>query len=207
MAYNNIAILIDKYWDGTTSLIEEKQIKQFYLDHPQPLPTEFMELEMYRKHFESLGKVKEALKLDMRFDESLEAKIKAYEAKQKNENKKDTLDSEVFYTPSSANKSRSLDRKTPSKIRKLSPLLAIAASLLLFLMVGAFYQNMYNSQESNDKMAYVIINNKKIEDPEKAYQIAKASLGLVSKKIKIGNKQLMHLKKFNNTQHIFKSKK
>ncbi len=174
MDYNIIKEILDKYWSGESTLAEEKQLKQFYAAHPQ-LPAE---LEQYRSHFDFLVDFKTKNTLDATFDQKWNQRVHQNEQ-----------------TPSMPQN---------SIVRRLQPILSIAAIFVLFLGIAWFVQNI---EEREAEAPAFVINNQEIKDPQKAYEITKSSLALISKKIKAGNKHIKHLKKFNQTSKmILKSK-
>src|ERR1700712_5746131 len=52
MDYNNIRTLLEKYWEGETSLEEEAQLKRFFHDHPNDLPQDLQEAAPLFQYFE-----------------------------------------------------------------------------------------------------------------------------------------------------------
>ncbi|PUZ20655.1 hypothetical protein DCM91_17975 [Chitinophaga costaii] len=52
MDYSNIRSLLDKYWEGETSLEEEAQLKQFYNAAPADLPKDLQEAAPLFHYFE-----------------------------------------------------------------------------------------------------------------------------------------------------------
>lgn len=175
MDYNQIKILVDKYFEAETSLLEEEQLKTFYKSNATLPP----DLERYREHFQYIGSTAN-IKLGEDFEQKLRAEINALEKGK-------------------------LEQTKPGIIRFLKPLVSIAALFAVLFFAGKFYQNMTGVSD-NGQMAYVVINNEKIEDPQKAYEIMKASLAVISTKMNNGKSKLIHLKQFKTSQKIIKVK-
>lgn len=69
MGYNNIHQLLEKYWEGDTTLQEEKQLKDFF-NHAK-VPTELKEYQPLFQYFE----YESQLKLDNDFEDRLMAQL------------------------------------------------------------------------------------------------------------------------------------
>ncbi len=217
MDYKNISQLLHKYWEATSSIAEEQEIIQFYQNNPTELRKD---IEQYRAFFLEIATDSQFEELEDAFDERLLKKLLESEGEHRSESINQSVHKKGngFESSSLISSMGSLEMEmdstnTNSKTKKtnrmlwLKPLTSIAAILALFVGLSIIMDSVNNTVKPKQK-TLLVINNEKIDDPEKAYELMKASLGYISNKMKSGNKQLKHLKKFNQApQLILKSKK
>lgn len=156
MDYNiqHIEALLQKYWQGETSLNEEAALRRFFTEGSVPA-----HLKAYQPVFAFFVDEQEKESPGSDFEKTLFNKI---EERQKAEQR---------------------PLRVVSRNRKLSPLLRIAASVVLIL--GLFFvARIYISSEQN-KWAY----EDTYKNPEEAYETVEEALLLVSAKMQKGRRQ------------------
>jgi hypothetical protein len=156
MDYNiqHIESLLQKYWHGETSLNEEAALRRFFTEGSVP-----EHLKPYASIFAFFVEEQKKGTTGKAFTEKLLKNI---------ENKE-----QAGATP----------LRVVSRRRQISPLLRIAASVVL--IVGLFFvARLYNSNDQNSWAS-----EDTYENPEEAYEAVEEALLLVSAKIKKGRRQ------------------
>jgi len=185
MEYNSIEALLEKYWEAETSIQEEKELKNFFEMNASGLPPN---IEKFRSHFVFLNETSE-VQLSDDFMEKLNAEILSSEK------------SEMMILVNKEEKDFSKQKRIISINWKMWT--SIAATLLLFL-AGVLYTQVGIQSTKNPQYACVMVNNVEICDTEKALEITKKALGMLSKNLKKGNKHIRHVKQFGQSAKFFK---
>ncbi|OJJ20801.1 hypothetical protein BKI52_09460 [marine bacterium AO1-C] len=131
MDSNKIETLLDKYFDGTTTLTEEDELMAYFAQDEAKIP---VKLRQYRPQFQFFTQARTEQKLDAQFDKNLEKMIAIKEDLAPNlEVAKSDLNDEV------AEKGHQTQQTKTVQIRRSSLywIGGIAASLVL--MVASFY--------------------------------------------------------------------
>ena len=139
MSYDKIDLLLEKYFNGETSLEEEKELKEFFLTS-ENIPEELIQLKNQFLALEEFS----SIELDNTFDQKILETISANDAD---------------------NKTRFLTHEEePAKKRSISYIWAtLAASVLILLSIWTsinHFQNKHTlNQYNNPELAYQEVSN------------------------------------------------
>ena len=191
---HNIDLLLEKFWEGETSIEEEKELKA-YFQGQDIAPDHEVFLEYFTWTKES-GQLKSEQNYDIECllekywdgetDLKEEALIKAYFASGQIAEEHEPFaklfeffqdQSEITYTPSKDEVSGKGSQVRSLHFRKI--LYAVAAISVLVLGSVFMFKNLQSETEQNQYS-----NVQEIEDPEEAMRVTKEALALVSKKFR-----------------------
>lgn len=165
--------LLSKYWEGETSIAEERTIKQFYRDNPE-LPQPY---ESYRMQFDFVSQTKMAT-VSNNFDKRLLEKI-----------------NEPVQPQSAKVVSFGL-KKILSIAAMLIMLIGVAIWVPKLADMGSQPQaEVLMTIEKNGKII-------EITDPEKALEVTQMAFSAINRGMKEGNSSLKHIKQFRRTEII-----
>jgi len=201
MDYNKITQLLDKYWEGETSLAEENQLKTFFAQDIQQIPTH---LQPYQAHFQFLKTYKEETVVSETFEDKMMAKLQA--AMLEEEKEKTTFTTKAHLPLKAINEDIKLPKKQKSLVRSLRPLMSIAATLTLLIGSITLYIN-YETFFPPTVAEAKIYEYDEAHETLEAYKTTKFALNLLSSKMNSAKKHLKHLDNFDkSTKRILKSK-
>ncbi len=203
MDYSQITQLLDKYWEGETSLAEETQLKNFFAQDIQHIPTS---LRPYQAHFQFLKTYKEENVVSDTFEEKMMAKLQA--AMLEEEQEKVVNIQPTISNLKDTNEIKPIPKKQKSFVRQLRPLISIAATLTLLIGSISLYINYEKlfppTVAQADTKTYVYDEN---HETQEAYEATKFALSLLSSKMNSAKKHLKHLDQFDkSTKRIFNPK-
>lgn len=170
-------LLLNKYWEGETTVAEERIIKQFFQSN-QKLPPQY---ESIRPHFDFVSTTSQA-KVSDDFDAKFLEKLAQEEQK--------------INKPKGKVIAFNYQRFT-----------SIAATLLLMLGVSwyMFGPVRPNKPAIKEEVLMTIEKNGKtieITDPEKALELTQAAFSAINRGMNEGNSSLKYIKQFNKTEII-----
>ena len=178
MDYQKAEELIDKYWQGNTTLEEERALRNFLI-RKKDLPEEFARVARLMHYFNENNKLNagsmEMPRMDM---PRMEMPV----------DKKDAEKQSATGSAPAA-RQRYLYWRT-------------AASLVVVALLSLLGYFMVTDREETPNLA-----TQETQDPEKAYAYTKASLLLLSGKMNEGMTHASTLKKFKSTQNLITKQK
>jgi len=179
MNVNEVYILIEKYFDGNTSLEEEQKLRDFFSDSVVDLPDD---LKAYKALFKREIQ-KEIPVLDVAFTEDTWNKInKNASGKTSNKTPQNEARTKVF------------------SINAFRWILATAASFILILSVYQWYNIKQYEQ-------FIAVHNQKEMTKQEALLATKQALAFVSVKLNEGRRPMKNVGSFYRFQNVIKKSK
>lgn len=200
MDYNHIRTVLEKYWEGESSLAEEAELRVFFQEHKGPLPDDLREAAPLFQYFseEAARPLPEAENFPMLYSEK-EGDLLSY---------RNAAEPVIPYG-NAADQSRpsvngAANTSVSGKTVRLSPLrhwMKYAAVLLMAIGIGyALKQQQLHRQIAQP--AAVALGEDSFEDPEKAYAETKKALQLLARNLSKGTNKMQKLSYFNDATEI-----